>query len=833
MERDVSSNRTMRSRGTSFGVGIFLFSLWGLAVAAAEPSQSAQPATTGRVVATITTLEGTVHMPGIQIELRDPDDRVVIAKTETDGAGQVTFPDVPIGRYLITASGPGFVDRDSTVFVVRANETAQVILDAQLTFVLPGVQVHANTPSPTDSVQPVSMSDMLSGSLFETAPLEGDDFRSLLPLLPGVVRDGNGRLRIKGGQPTQGALQISSASLIDPSTGDFDLDLPTQSVDSVEVMANPFAAEYGRFSTSITQIRTRGGTNDWDFSIGNLVPRFRALLRGVRSFEPRASVRGPIRKDRLFLAQDFQFRYVATPVKSLPDEPEVVMRSFDSFTRLDSVMSARHVLSGALIMFPREIDRVTMTTFRPAVTTPGWHQDGWSAGGVDRLAILPDLVLESTLSLRHFEIEVDSDNHAPMVYAPETQGGGFFNDQERNVRSYQWVEALSLTRNLPSGQHVFKFGTDLQRSEYTGFSASRPVEVRRLDGSLAERTAFGAAAAQSVQGTEFAVFAQDRWRVNARLTFELGLRVDRDGVGEGTNWSPRAGAAIAVLPGGRAIVRGGFGKFAQRTPLNIGAFESFEPRTISRFNVDGSSIGQPITLTNRVDGPLRTPEAEVGNIEWDQRFGRRVLLKVAFLGRNGSHEHVVSPDPAAGALRLASLGSSEYRELESTVRYLGGERRDLTMSYVWARGSADLNNYDDFYGNFRNPIIRANEHNLISTDVRHRLLLRGTIGLPGKWDFAPVVELRSGFPWSAVNEFQDFVGPRSRTGRLPAVRTLDFSIARPWRFKKRRFRAGIKIFNLFGASAYRDIQANTTSPFYGTVYNPVERSVGFVFGSGR
>ena len=829
----VKSNRTMRNHATRFGVGVLLVSLWGPAVATALPTQSAQPATTGRVVATITTLEGTVHMPGIQIELRDPDQRIVIAKTQTDGAGQVTFPDVPIGRYLITASGPGFVDRDSTVFVVRANETAQVILDAQLTFVLPGVQVRADTPSPTDSVQPVSMSDMLSGSLFETAPLEGDDFRSLLPLLPGVVRDANGRLRIKGGQPTQGALQISSASLIDPSTGDFDLDLPTQAVDSVEVMANPFAAEYGRFTTSITQIRTRGGTNDRDFSIGNLVPRFRGLLRGVRGFEPRASIRGPIRKDRLFFAQDFQFRYVATPVKSLPDEPEVVMRSFDSFTRLDNVMSARHVLSGALIMFPREIDRVTMNTFRPAATTPEWHQDGWAAGGVDRLAILPDLVLESTLSLRHFEIQVDSDNHAPMVFAPETQSGGFFNDQDRNVRSYQWVEALSLTRNFFSGQHVFKFGTDLQRSEYTGSTASRLVDIRRLDGSLAERTSFGAASAQSVQGTEFAIFAQDRWRVNSRLTFEFGVRVDRDGVGVGRNWSPRAGAAIAVLPEGRAIVRGGFGKFAQRTPLNVGAFESFEPRTIARFNADGSSLGQPITLTNRVDGPLRTPEAEVGNIEWDQRFGRRVLLKVAFLGRSGSHEHVVSPDPATGTLRLASIGTSAYRELESTVRYLGGERRDLTMSYVWARGTADLNTYDDFYGNFRHPIVRANEHNLISTDVRHRLLVRGTIGLPGKWDFAPVLELRSGFPWSAVNEFHDFVGPRSRAGRLPAVRTLDFSIARPWQFRKYRFRAGIKVFNLFGASAYRDIQANTTSPFYGTAYNPVERSVGFVFGSGR
>ena len=820
----------MRIR-TWFGVGVLLVSLGGSAAAA--PMQAAQPATTGRVVATITTLEGTVHMPGVQVELRDPDARIVIAQTETDGAGQVVFPDVPAGRYLITASGAGFVERDSTVFVVRPNETAQVILDAQLSFVLPGVQVRAGTPSPTDSVQPVSMSDMLSGTLFETAPLEGDDFRSLLPLLSGVVRDANGRLRIKGGQPTQGALQISSASLIDPSTGEFDLDLPAQAVESVEVMANPFAAEYGRFSTNITQIRTRGGTNEWDFSTGNFVPRFRGLFRGIRAFEPRLSLRGPLRRDRLFLAQDLQFRYVNTPVKSLPDEPEIGMRSFDSFTRLDSVMSARHVLSGALIMFPRKIERMTMNTFRPAETTPEWYQEGWAAGAVDRLSILPNLVLESTVSVREFEIEVKSDNRSPMVFAPDTQSGAFFNDQERDVRSYQWVEAMSLTRDFFSGEHVFKFGADLMRSEYSGTSASRPVEIRRLDGSVAERTVFGAGTSQSVRGTEMALFAQDRWRVNARLTFELGIRLDRDGVSEGLNWSPRAGAAVAVLPEGRAIIRGGYGKFAQRTPLNVGAFESFAPRTIARFGGDGSPIGLPITLNNKTDRPLRTPEAEVGNIEWDQRFGRRVLLKVAFLGRTGSHEHVVMPDPASGVLRLSGTGASAYRELENTVRYLGGDRRDLTMSYVWARGTADLNSYDDFYGNLRHPIIRANERNLTSTDVRHRLLIRGTIGLPGSWDFAPVLEIRSGFPWSAIDEFHDFVGPRSRAGRLPAVRTFDFSLARPWRFRKYRFRAGIKVYNLLGASAYRDIQTNITSPFYGTAYNPVERSIGFVFGSGR
>jgi hypothetical protein len=793
--------------------------------------QSNQPAPSGSVIVTVTTLEGSVHLPGAQVELRDAGNDLVIARSLTDGAGEVTFPDVPPGVYVVSTSRPGFVGKDSTPFTVRGAEPARVLLDTPLTFVLPEIQVRTDAPSPTDSVQPVSMSDMLAGPVFQSAPLEGDDFQSLLPLLPSIVRDNDGRLHIKGGQPTQGALQISSASLIDPSSGDFDLDLPGQSVQSVEVLANPFAAEYGRFSTSVTQITTRRGTNDWEISPGNLLPRIRGFFKSIRGFEPRLSVRGPIKRDRIFLAQDTQYRYVATPVKSLPGEPQTDLQSFDSFTRVDGIVSARHTLGGGLILFPREIRYVTMNTFRPMQATPDFSQGGWSAGGVDRFAIWPDLVLETTLSVRRFEIEVNTTNQAPMVYAPETQSGGFFNNQERHVTSVQWVQALSFTRNLWRGDHVFKLGTDLQRSGYDGASVSRPVEIRRLDGTLAERIEFGGRSEQQVQGTELAAFAQDRWRLNSRVTFELGVRLDRDAVVERLSWSPRAGVAIGLLPDGRVIVRGGFGRFVQRTPLNVGAFPSFEPRTAWRFAADGAPLGGPAVLVNRIEGDLRTPEAHVGNVEWDQRFGRRILLKVAFLSRAGRREYILSPDVSAGELRLSSGGTSRYREVETTVRYFGGERRDLTLSYVRAKGTADLNNFDQFYGNLRNPIVRANEHNLIPTDVPHRLLLRGTIGLPGQWDLAPVVELRSGFPWSAVDEFQDFVGARSRAGRLPVVRTLDLSVARPWRFGRYRFRAGLKIYNIFGETAERDIQANTTSPHFGRAFNPVERSVGFVFGS--
>ena len=94
----------------------------------------------------------------------------------------------------------------------------------------------------------MAVSDVLSGTKMDIQPLAGDDFQSLVTVLPSVIRGPEGRLRIKGGGPTNGALQLSSASLNDPSTGDFDLELPSGAVESVEVLSNPFAAEYGRFS---------------------------------------------------------------------------------------------------------------------------------------------------------------------------------------------------------------------------------------------------------------------------------------------------------------------------------------------------------------------------------------------------------------------------------------------------------------------------------------------------------------------------------------------------------------------------------------------------------
>jgi hypothetical protein len=152
---------------------------------------------------------------------------------------------------------------------------------------------------------------------------------------------------------------------------------------------------------------------------------------------------------------------------------------------------------------------------------------------------------------------------------------------------------------------------------------------------------------------------------------------------------------------------------------------------------------------------------------------------------------------------------------------------------VRSHGTRDLNDFDQFFGNFRNPILRPNANSLSPTNVPHRIIVRGSLDLPGRWVLSPLYEWRTGFPWTAVDEYQDFVGERNRTGRLPAVSTFDFTIARPVRFRKYSFTAGLKVYNAFDSGSERDVQNNLASPDYGRFYNPIQRSIGFLITTSR
>ena len=103
----------------------------------------------------------------------------------------------------------------------------------------------------------------------------------------------------------------------------------------------------------------------------------------------------------------------------------------------------------------------------------------------------------------------------------------------------------------------------------------------------------------------------------------------------------------------------------------------------------------------------------------------------------------------------------------------------------------------------------------------------------------PVFELRSGFPYSTVNQNRDIVGARNRAGRFPVYKALgpsgDESDSRfRWPARKRHFRAGIRFFNLLKhLQPHRTSQSNLASPYFGTFYRGVKRKLRAVFELGK
>ena len=113
------------------------------------------------------------------------------------------------------------------------------------------------------------------------------------------------------------------------------------------------------------------------------------------------------------------------------------------------------------------------------------------------------------------------------------------------------------------------------------------------------------------------------------------------------------------------------------------------------------------------------------------------------------------------------------------------------------------------------PIISTNAYAPI--DVPNRLLVRGRM-TPGKWLLLGVADWRSGFPYSTVDAALDYVGPRNVL-RFPSTLRVELGIERKVRMLKWEPWVGVRVNNAFNAFLPTDVQANTSSPFFGNFYN--------------
>ena len=784
----------------------------------------AQSGGTSRVDAMVFVVdsEGRSYVAGAKVVLTGP----ATVEAETDAEGKCTFANVKPGTYSVQAQFDGLEGSDS--LVVKSDTFTQFSLEMKPVAVQSSVTVTATEPE----AKPATTDQTISEKTIQATPNQNDRVDNVLPLVPGVVRGPDGRINMKGARNTQSGALVNSANVTDPATGSPGLELPIDVVGSVQVISNPYDPEYGKLTGAVSTIETKTGDYEkFHFSVQNIMPRVRVRdgsIFGVGGATPRMTLTGPLLKDRVAFTQSLEYRFIRTPVNSLPAyHRDTTLAGVNSYTQYDLNLSPKQTATISLALYPQKLQYMGLNTFTPQPSTADYHQRGYQVYAQDRYATGSESLLTSQFSYKTFDTDLTPLSADPYRLLVETTEGGFFNLQARRSSRADWQETYQFAPRNFWGTHRWKVGLDFAHSAYNGRQAYYPVEIAGTSGTAIERITFSAPTTSSIDQNEIAWFASDQWAPTTRLLLDLGVRFDRDSVTDSVHAAPRAGFRLALTSDGKTLLRGGGGLFYDRVPLMIGTFESFPSRTVSLLDPSGQ-VESSTSYINRIDGHLRNPQSRAWNLSLSRQLRHGLTAQIAYEWRRTTDDFVVSPMmncSGSCALLLSNRGEQSYRELQVGGQY-HFRGHVLNASYVRSRAYGDLNDFFQFFGNTPKAVIQPDGRGRLSYDAPNRVLVWGEFKAPGKLTVSPVYDVHTGFPYSVQNAFRDYVGPRN-SERYPRFQSFDLQVQRPVSIpigdRHLHARVGFSVFNAFNHFNPRDVQNISDSPHFGQFYNDAWR----------
>jgi len=780
---------------------------------------------TGKVVADVPGQRKAIA--GVVVSLTG--DRLAGKKLQSisDEEGHYDFPGLVAGDYQLSVELTGFQKYEQKISLqIDATVEQDILLKPETVRATVTIKQDPTDAGKTDTTAP----GVLTGAALQDAPLIDQRFQDALPLLPGVLRGPDGTLNIKGTRPSQSGILVSSLNVTDPVTGNPAIELPLEAVETINVYSNPYSAEYGKFTGAVTAIETRAGTNKLRYLLTGTLPRPRfrdGHLYGLAAATPRIAIGGPIKKDKLFFFQSLEYRFIRNSVPSLEDlnlPSDVKRESFDSFSRLDYTINPEHRLTVSFSLFPQKFDYFNLNTFNPIETTANFHERGWFLAFNDQASFKSGALLQSGFSAKEYDGDIFGNSATPYVIAPQRNFGGWYDRQRRDSRRYELLEVYNFAPQRWHGTHSLKAGINYSHTSFTGTDTSRPVTIVRANATRYQLIDFVGEGFLAQTQNEYSAFVQDKWELDRRVTLDMGSRFDRDQLGKQNNFAPRFGFVFLPTKSAATVVRGGVGLFFDKIPLNIGAFAQYPSQRVTTFAAGGVTVVDgPRLFRNTPPSDLKNPYSVAWNLQADHQFTERLMLRLGYEERRSQRDFIIEPVSSVNELQLLSDGRSLYREFQAVARFRFQEGRNIFLSYVRSQARGDLNDYNTYFGNLRAAVIRPNQYGRQPFDAPNRLLFWGDFALPHKIVITPVVDWHNGFPYSAVNEQQDFVGERNSAGRLPPLFTLDVlvmkGVAIKFKGKKYHGRAGITVFNLTNHFNPRDVQNNIASPQFGGFYN--------------
>jgi hypothetical protein len=786
-------------------------------------------------------------LTAVKIELKKAG--TVAATVVTDDNGVATISNLAAGTYELVATKEGLEPRVKSDLVITAGVTNELeLLMVPKVNITDTVNVNAATATVNPIEQGASASTDLTRNQAKDTALRPHTVEDVLPLIPGIVRDLQGQLKISGSSENRSALLVNAMDVTDPATGQFGMTIPIDSVQTLNVYKSPFFAQYGRFTAGVVSVETRRGGDKWAYEFNDPFPEFRYLrrhLRGIHSATPRFNFSGPLIKNKLYFTQGFEYALKKNRVLSLTfPNNETVNESVNSFSQFDYVGLKNHAMTATVHIAPRKAKWFNLDFFNTRPVTPNFAAHDYTTTLLDRWTIGTNL-LETNLSVKNARQDVWAQGNQEMTLTPTGNSGNYFNEQDRNSSRVEWMEILTLRPMNGWGAHNFKVGSDITRTVNRGQFFARPVNIRNTAGQLLQRIEFIGGSPYDRSDLEVSGFGQDHWVITKSFSFDYGLRFERQAITETARFAPRAGFAWTPFGNDKTVVRGGYGYFYDRVPLNIYSFSSYPDQVITTYSANGTIVDGPrrfynftdqaeasrskLILTNRNAIGNFAPHTSTALVEIEHPVNSRIRLRANYQRSNSSGLMMVNPTVVNGrdTLALSSRAKAKYHQVEFTTRISWKDEQQLFLSYTHSRSRGDLNEFNNYLGSYPFPIVRPNQYTNLPGDLPHRFLSWGTVKLPWKVTWFPMAEWRSGTPYFIVNERQNYIGvPNSDRQRFPKFFSFDSRLRKDFKVNdKYSIRVSLSGFNLTNHFNPPSLHNNIADPQFGLFFGQNTRRI--------
>lgn len=248
----------------------------------------AQSDATLRIV--VTSAEDGGPLQGTNLLLMNLADGATVEAGATNRDGYHQMTGVEPGQYLLQISHVGFETHRDTLQLDAGRRLYSVAM-----VVKPGRLEEITVEGARGAAERAAGLQTIRATDIERIPTPGPtgDLASYLQTLPGVVSVGDrgGQLYIRGGAPTQNRFLVDGLPVVQPfHISSFYSSFPQEIVQSVDLFAGGFGAQYGEALSSVLDVRLRPGnmkSYDGSAAVGPHLASLTAegpIVRGEQSF---------------------------------------------------------------------------------------------------------------------------------------------------------------------------------------------------------------------------------------------------------------------------------------------------------------------------------------------------------------------------------------------------------------------------------------------------------------------------------------------------------------------------------------------------------------------